>query len=169
LNVLNMYPWIIVNVDETLMSGHDGGGFCKSNDNGNSWQWENDGLTTVFDKDINAICASDTYIYIGTYSRKVFRRPKSEITVFLPDIEKRDLTMVYPNPISNDSRFNINGTKNIDLNLQIFNCKGQCIKEISNFNPKTFVLRRSEYTKGIYFYLISTSNLTKITGSFIVL
>jgi len=152
LNVLNTYPWIIINVDETLMSGHDGGGFCKSNDYGNSWLFENEGLITVYDKDIKTICASDTLIFIGTWSRKVFRRPKSEINVFLTDFEKKNHTMIYPNPISNDSRFNLNGIKNIDLKLQIFNCYGTCIKNCSSFNPKTFILRRNEYVKGIYFY-----------------
>lgn len=169
LNIPNYWVWTVNNTEGTLMTGHDGAGFCKSNDYGNNWEVLNEGISYFLDRDIRTISPFDGYIYIGTGTHKIYRRLFTDITVSVQENESKKDAILYPNPVTNESRIVFKDSPPILFTIQIFNAQGILFKQLTELIPESFVLKNSEYGKGLYFYRITTSNNYFYSGKFLVL
>lgn len=171
LNIPNYWVWIVSNTNGTLLTGHDGTGFCKSNDYGGNWTILNEGLSNFLDMQIRTICSFNGYIYIGTGSgsHKIYRRQFTEITVSTQNNELKQTAILYPNPVTNESRFVFNDSQSTLFTIQIFNGQGTLLKELTELTSESFVLKNCEYAKGLYFYRITTSNRYLFSGKFLIL
>ena len=168
LNNPNNYQWTIFTSGWTLLAGHEGVGVSRSDDLGNSWNFENDGLITLDDKDIRTFCILDSYIYTGGWSHKIFRRPVSEIVSSISENNSRIKIVVYPNPISDQSKIIIPHSFAKKYTLEIYNNEGICIKTLSGLEVNQFELQKSEFGNGIYFFRITGSEKGSFCGKFIV-
>ncbi len=168
LNNPNNYEWIIWSPGYTLLCGHNGVGVSRSDDLGNTWIYQNEGLGPPYDIDICTFCLMGSYIYAGGWNRKIFRCPVSEITTSIRENEIKTGTRVYPNPISEYSTIVVPVSKNEKYRFEVFNDGGICIKNLSGLNPVQLTLRKSDYQKGIYFFRITGSGQDLFNGKFIV-
>jgi len=165
------YIWSTYSFGNTLLTGHDGvAGIYKTDDLGNTWQAMNEGLNySLWDKNIRTIYNFGPYIYIGTWSNKIFRRPCDQLITGVQNINKKNNLEIYPNPITEHSKFLIDLPSEFKYDLEIFNSLGKCLLKIRDFNPGQFELCKFDYSSGIYFYRISKSNQVVFTGKFIVI
>lgn len=118
-----------------IFIGTDDAGVYHSPDEGISWQNINTGL---FDSTVWDMCLDrDGYLYaatnLGVY--KSFDQFSDIDTESTPLISS-DFTLYqnYPNPFNNTTNISFKLNKNSEVNLEIYNCRGQKIKTIiSNF------------------------------------
>lgn len=169
LNCPNNSVWKVKNINNTIFCGHSGFGISKSNDFGNSWEIINEGLITIFDKDIRTFCKLGEYIYTGSWSKKVYKRPVSEVITSTPEhISKTDL-LIYPNPITSKTIIDISYNEAECYIIEIYNETGQCVKKEYCSNKNQIIIRKNDFESGIHFIRIFQPNRKSLYGKFIVL
>jgi hypothetical protein len=75
---------------------------------------------------------------------------------------------VFPNPFSQSTVFNINGTASRTYKLSIINSLGETIQSHEIKNQNTFTLNRSGIPSGLYFYVMSDEEGKSSTGKLVV-
>lgn len=176
LNCPNTYSWLMISSNNSLLTGHDGAGVCRSDDLGITWNYKNEGLDAYWYKDIRTFCTFGSYIYAGgylgvypgAYLGKILRRPISELITGMPTEKTRISTLVYPNPISNQSRIIVPTWHCDKYSLEIFNELGHCVKKLNGFDVNKLELRSKEFIPGLYFLRITTIGNESFLGKFIV-
>jgi hypothetical protein len=165
----NNYAYDIINVDNSLFCGHGGVGVTESDDMGETWVYRNEGLAPPFDVMINALYRSGPYIYIGTHSTKIFRRPVAELITEIPEQSACIEILVYPNPVSDISRIAIPPSSSGKYKLEIYNELGLMVKHASGLGTEQFEIRKIDFPTGIYFFRVTGLNSASYNGKFIVL
>jgi hypothetical protein len=118
-----------------IFIGTERAGVYHSNNNGLNWQKINSGLldSTIWD-----LCLDrDGYLYAAT-NLGVYRSLDqfSDIETESKPLISSNFTLYqnYPNPFNNITNISFKLNKNSEVNLEIYNCRGQKIKTIiSNF------------------------------------
>ncbi len=95
LSAPNNFIWIVINFNDMLLCGHDGTGVSKSFDSSNSWFIINEGFETTSDMTINSLYVYGSYLYAGTSSHKIFRRPVNELLTGIRDQKDPVTASVY--------------------------------------------------------------------------
>jgi len=169
LNCPNNYVWKVKNIENTIFCGHNGVGISKSSDLGNSWEIINEGLITNFDKDIRTFCKLGEYIYTGSWSRKVFRRPVSEVITHTSEQKTETDLIIYPNPITDKSIIDIPYNEGEYFIIEIYNETGYCEKKEYCSFRKQMIIRKNDFKSGIHFIRVLYPNKKTLIGKFIVL
>jgi hypothetical protein len=164
----NNYIWRIVNINNTLFCGHDGTGITESKDYGNTWSIENDGLEGFNDRDIRSLCKSEDFIYTGSWSYKIFKRPIDELATEVPKNSIKNQAIVSPNPISDNSKIIISQNLSGPFTFEIFNGMGVCIRESCGTDLRQIILSKGDFKKGIYFFRLIFKKQQTVYGKFIV-
>jgi hypothetical protein len=168
LNCPNNYAWDIINVDNSLFCGHGGGGVTESDDMGETWVFRNEGLAPPFDVMINALYRSGPYLYIGTHSTKIFRRPVAELITKIPEQSACSKVLVYPNPVSDISRIVIPLSSSGKYTLEIYNELGLQVKYATGLGLDQLEIRKPDFQTGMYFFRVIGSDSGFYPGKFIV-
>ncbi|MCD4695941.1 MAG: T9SS type A sorting domain-containing protein [Bacteroidales bacterium] len=169
LNCPNNYIWVVKNVDDILLCGHNGAGVTKSGDMGNTWDFINEGLKYNFDKDIRTFCRLGEFIYTGAWTGNVFRKPISELITNVPKHQDYNCLIIYPNPVTNISRIDIPFPKKEAFMIEIYNENGVCTKKEFRSQTDQVIIRNSDFRPGIYFIRLFQTDKKSIYGKFIVL
>jgi hypothetical protein len=151
----------------TLLCGHSGFGVTKSDDYGITWSLINEGLQTIDDKDIQTFCRFGSYIYIGTWSNKVFRRPIEEIGTKINELHNRINAVVFPNPISSRSIIAFPNSPGEKYSLEVFNEAGFSIYQNHAVEFNQLILSQSEFRHGLYFFRITGTKQGIYFGKFL--
>jgi photosystem II stability/assembly factor-like uncharacterized protein len=168
LNCPNDYGHTIINVDNILFCNVGGSGVTESEDMGETWVFINEGLITPMDNIIHSLSRFGPYLYAGTHSDKIFRRPIDELITGIPNQNDPVLAFVYPNPVSDHSKIAIPISMRDNFTIEIYNEVGQLVKRLTGLNCDQFELNRKEFCSGIYFLKLIGSNNTFSAGKFIV-
>jgi hypothetical protein len=158
----------LLSVNNDLICGTSGFGIIKSEDNGNSWSYINEGFDMPQDGSFDALCKFGPYIYAGSLSGKIFRRPISELATSTPELFNKITCVVSPNPISNVSRIILANSARDKYSLEIFNIVGQCVLKSFGLDDNELVLRKSDFHPGHYIFRVSGGKQAAIFGKFIV-
>ena len=74
---------------------------------------------------------------------------------------------IYPNPVLDQTTFELKGVEFRDYHLRIFNATGQQMYE-ERFDHSTFQFNRRSLTTGLYFYEITGDGLLITSGKMIL-
>lgn len=164
----------------TIMVGTEFG-VLLTEDGGTNWEKlaGDFGDVAVFDmvqnwRQFDEGCYRPGEIYIGTHGRGIWStdyylsapgaQDNLAIEKFIPNIN------VYPNPMQDDGNIAFNLEENSDVNVQIFNLRGQLVNEIRKTNmsagTNTIQFGASHLTKGTYIIRLSAGDRVE-TSKFI--
>ncbi len=173
-----------INNDDEIFAGlsDDWGflGIAYSSDHGDTWTFINEGLGGELSEGgaggINDIAISpDGYVYLAT-DGGVYRSVKSttgleNTTTQLPN--EPVLYQNYPNPFNNETIIDFRLDKSCHVQLNIFNSKGELIKNIKNQKMSkghhSVNLNADNLVSGVYFYSLKVNNKTVFTKKMLFL
>ena len=169
INPPNYFIWKTYSLGSTLLTCHDGTGISRTDDYGNSWVIMNEGLDPFpsADCDVLSINQLGDYVYIGSWSRRIFRRSVTQLSTKVPYL-KKDKILFYPNPIVSCSSFILNNDMGKFFNIEIFNTSGQLVEKKSKIKNDQLKICKLDFSEGLYFYIITDSENTIFKGSFII-
>jgi len=174
-NVVSLYVYgnnIIAGIYNSYESN---GGVYLTTNNGLNWIEKNQGFNQI--PTPRTFLIKDNYIYVGTYSHSVWRRPLSEIIGIKPISEivpdRYSLSQNYPNPFNPATKIKFDipalssplgrGAGGMCV-LKVFDILGKEIETLVNekLNPGTYevTFNASQYPSGVYFYRLITDNFT---------
>ncbi|MCI0448278.1 MAG: T9SS type A sorting domain-containing protein [Chlorobi bacterium] len=141
-------------------------GFYVSNDNGVNWFQKNEGLLNV---QVNSICIFNDYVYAGTSSRGIFKRPLNDMLGIQPvsnEIPKEySLSQNYPNPFNPVTNVKFQIPKSGFVELKIYDALGREVTTLVNeqLNPGTYEIdwNASNYPSGVYYYKLVARNFSE--------
>lgn len=110
---------------------------------------------------------------VGIDMEEALIKEDTVIVGFFPDLSlkiinfQKDLSLkVYPNPMTDFSWFELEGTKVQPGTLQIFDMMGRMLKEVS-FSQNKFQLKRDFLSQGNYFFKLSNPQIPVIATGMI--
>lgn len=77
-------------------------------------------------------------------------------------------TKIYPNPSSDNVTISIKNEDNVSFNFILYNNIGQVVMENNSFENNQFYFSIENYSNGIYYYNITSSNNQFTSGKLIV-
>jgi hypothetical protein len=161
----NLYVNVLVINGNSIFAGTSPSGFYVSYNNGISWSQKNEGLGS---NSVRSICILNNYMFAGTYTGGVFKRPLSEL-IWIDPISNEipdqfSLSQNYPNPFnpSTNIRFNIKDLR--FTTLKVFDILGREIAMLVNeqLRPGTYEVEwnASNYPSGVYYYTLTSGDIT---------
>lgn len=145
-------------------------GIIVSNDNGFHWHYMNKGLPTL---EAGGLVVAFGYIYCGTSTGKVYRRPLSELfgeeeTVGIEEKNKEVLKLkAYPNPAQHSATIAF-GRNLKNAEIKIYNMQGQEVLFITEINSKEIKIETSKLPAGVYFYNLFEKSKKLATGKLVI-
>jgi len=145
-----------------LFAGTIGGVFLSTN-NGTSWTEANTGLTNT----PVALVVSGNYLFTGTDSNRVWRRPLSEMVT---DIEDQSnaipsqyvLKQNYPNPFNPSTKIKYSVPQSSNVIIKVFDILGNEIETLVNEEKPVGTYEITWYAanlpSGVYFYTINAGS-----------
>lgn len=140
-------------------------GIGYSDDYGVSWKYLNGGLSSDAGA-INDIAISpDGYVYLAT-DGGVYRSINSTTGIESQDNSVSDCILYqnYPNPFNNETIINFNLFKACHVQLNIFNIKGELLKNIKNQKmgrgQHSVNFSSDNLGSGVYYYSLKVDNKT---------
>ena len=162
------------NIGDTVFMSVYGAGVFVSTDFGRNWKEINEGLRSL---DVESLTIHNGYLFVGTESNSVWRRPLSEIITDVKKIENSlpvnySLEQNYPNPFNPTTTINYSipavtvGDENFrPVQLKVYDVLGREVatlvnkKQYPGFYKVTF--DASNLSSGIYFYKLQTGNFVE--------
>jgi hypothetical protein len=135
---------------------------------GETWVYRNEGLAPGMDRLIHSLFRHGPYLYAGTHPDNIFRRPVADLITGIPDQKEKIKALVYPNPLTDQSKIIIPSSFGDKYTVEIYNEVGQLVKKISGLDCDQFELNRNDFCRGIYFLRLIGSKNTVSAGKFIV-
>ncbi len=161
----NLYVNVLVINGNSIFAGTSPSGFYVSYNNGISWSQKNEGLGS---NSVRSICILNNYMFAGTYTGGVFKRPLSELIGIQPissEVPSQfSLSQNYPNPFNPSTiiRFNIKDSRL--TTLKMFDILGRKITTLVNekLSPGTYEVEwnASNYSSGVYYYKLVSGDYT---------
>jgi hypothetical protein len=159
--------------EQNIFAGTNNNGFYVSTNNGNNWIQKNEGMGN---QTINALTVINNYIFAGTETAGLWKRPLSEIvgisTIGTEIPSSFSLHQNYPNPFNpvTKIRFEIplskGGQRGLYSTLKIFDILGREVVTLVNesLKPGTYEVTfdGSNLSNGVYFYKLQTGNILSI-------
>ncbi len=150
-----------------IYAGTNGNGVYVSNDNGTSWIQRNEGLGNG--AIVNDLCILNNYIFAGTIQYSVWRRTLGELTGIetisneVPN--KFVLSQNYPNPFNPSTKIRFTLPKSSFAKLVVYDALGRELETLVNEQLKAGTYEAnwmaSNFSSGIYFYTLTTSEFTQ--------
>jgi len=157
-----------------LIAGTKSGGVYFSTDEGDSWVQKNDGLPALYT--IQAVFMKDNFVFIGTDSASIWRRPFTDFTGVtggnntLPNAYK--LYQNYPNPFNPTTNIKYQISNNSFVSLNIYDALGRNIETLVNDKQShgTYEVSwdASKYPSGIYFYKLTAGEFSEVRKMILV-
>jgi hypothetical protein len=150
----------------TLFAGVSVTGFNVSFDNGNNWIQKNEGLGNL---STWSLFVSNGYLYAGTSTNGVYRRPLSELVGIHPisteTPSKYSLSQNYPNPFNPITNVKFSMLNARDVKLVVYDVMGREVQTLVNekLSAGTYEVKfdGSMLNSGIYFYKMMTDGFTE--------
>ena len=145
-----------------LFAGTIGGVFLSTN-NGTSWTEANTGLTNT----PVALVVSGNYLFAGTDSNRVWRRPLSEMVTDIEDQSSEVpsqfiLEQNYPNPFNPSTTISFSLPSSEFVTLKVFDVLGNEIETLVNEEKPVgsyeITWNAEDLPSGIYFYKIQSGS-----------
>ena len=144
-----------------------GANVFSSKDGGANWVLKNEGLPM----DVFGIEVMDNYLYAGTNTYGVYKRPLSELVTSINDKEViplgYKLEQNYPNPFNPTTTIRYSIPKAGLVALKVYDLQGKEVatlvnefKQPGNYNSP-FSLQNSRLASGIYFYKITSGKYSE--------
>ncbi len=142
-------------------------GVYRSTNYGTTWTAINDGFAPK--TSIYKITFDDQYLYAGTVTRSVWRRPLSEITD-VKEISQEipssySLSQNYPNPFNPTTNFELRIANFGFVSVKIFDVLGNEITTLVNesLQPGTYNVswNASNQPSGVYYYRLSSGSFSQ--------
>jgi photosystem II stability/assembly factor-like uncharacterized protein len=151
--------------NNTVFAGtqESAGGIFRSTNNGSNWTLINQGLVSTA---VQAVCANNSNLFIGTFLNAVWRRPLNEVlgvTLVSNEIPERfSLEQNYPNPFNPATRINFSVPFGKNVTIKIYDVLGRLIKilvnEFKNSGYYSVDFDGSDLPSGIYIYKIEAGD-----------
>lgn len=142
-------------------AGASGGVWC-SKDNGSSWATINEGLTDSTDW---ALAENDSFVFVGTISTGIWRRPLSELIPPQNSVNENVTSIIpsiaaYPNPSSGRTTIQYSVSGSSSVKISIMNLLGEEVAEIFdgelNAGVHSFIWNSGNYPAGTYFCVVQS-------------
>jgi hypothetical protein len=152
-----------------IFAGTNPNGVYISNDNGNSWTQKNEGMGNLY---IRSFCILNNYLFAGSQTAGVYRRPLGEITanqIITNEVPLQfSLSQNYPNPFNpvTKIKFDIPMDSRLRGNdkvvLKVYDVLGKEVATLVNeqLKPGTYEVEfdGTNYQSGVYFYQLVVSS-----------
>ena len=145
---------------KNIFAGTNGAGIFLTSDNGINWVDISEGL---YNKSIYSLSISDKFLFAGTRSGSVWRRPLSEI-IDNVNISSKDIPPIfalqqnYPNPFNPSTQISFSVPKATDVTLKIYNVLGREVALLVNERKQAgeykVTWNAEGVPSGVYFYRI---------------
>ncbi|MEI6820761.1 MAG: T9SS type A sorting domain-containing protein [Bacteroidota bacterium] len=151
----------IISSGNSIFAGSSGSlepsvfGVYLSTNNGSSWNAVNTGL---LDTNVWTLAVDNNYIYAGTYSHGVWRRPLSEFPSGIKENNLNNNVSIYPNPTKDNLTIETNS--NTQQRIEIINLIGQTI--YTNIINKKATINTSAFANGLYILKLSSDKETVV-------
>jgi ligand-binding sensor domain-containing protein len=134
-----------------IFAGTGGGVFVSSN-NGNNWTAVNTGLTDT--TGISSLAVAGNYLFAGTDSTGVWKRPLSEMTGINEINSEKTNVSVYPNPFTDQINVKTDAGKNVDIAL--YDITGRMIDQykVSGY----LAIKTDNLPHGVYFVKVASKD-----------
>lgn len=144
-----------------------GANVYSSKDGGANWVLKNEGLPL----DVYGIEVLDNYLYAGTNTYGVYKRPLSELVTSIENSleipNEIRLEQNYPNPFNPSTTIRYSISEPGHVSLKIYDLLGKEVatlvnefKQPGNYDSQ-FSLQNSRLTSGIYFYKITSGKYSE--------
>ena len=172
------YTWnILIDKDDDIFLGmSDDWGFlgvCTSSDHGETWEFVNEGLGGP---DLSGgaggirdmAISEDGFIYLAT-DGGVYRSVKTTTSIDNEQlvIKNYSLEQNYPNPFNSVTNISFRIPATSEVNLTVFNNKGEFIRDICNERlikgTHKYSFEADDLKSGVYFYKLKVDNKTVST------
>lgn len=152
--------------NNNILAG-DNNNFYISLNNGLTWNTKNDGLPIV--AGIQTISINNGFVFIGTFSNGVYRRPLNEIIgiqlVSSAVPEDFRLEQNFPNPFNPTTNINFRIPLAGLTSIRIFNMLGRLIQTLfeEQLSPGSYKTEwnASQISSGIYIYRLESSSFSQ--------
>jgi hypothetical protein len=152
---------------KNVFAGTDGGGVYLSTNNGTRWTAINEGLTS---SSIQALAINETYIFAGTHGASVWKRPLSDFTDVMEDVNNLPvefkLSQNYPNPFNPGTVISYSIPSSSNIKLIVYNTMGQTIRILENGFKSAGIysinFNASNLPSGIYFYRLEAEHFSQV-------
>jgi hypothetical protein len=174
--------WInsFLTLGSNIFAGSVGNGVWRSTNYGNTWTQINDGLGSGA-YNVLSLGADDQYLFAGTVSSSIWRRPLSQIVtdvneeiIILP--QQFSLEQNYPNPFNPSTRIQYQVSSVSHINLKVYDVLGNEVATLVNeekpagsyeveFSAKGGAAsggNASHLSSGIYFYKLQAGSFSEI-------
>jgi photosystem II stability/assembly factor-like uncharacterized protein len=151
-----------------IFAGISSVGVFYSTNYGQNWNAvNNNGYTGYFD--ISNLKSNSQYLFAGTYSKGVWRRPLSEIigiqNISTETPSKYSLSQNYPNPFNPTTNIKFSIVNSGDVKLVVYDIQGREVQTLVNesLKPGTYeaAFDGSALNSGVYFYKLITGTFTE--------
>ena len=140
-------------------------GFYLSTNNGLKWIQRNDGMGNAT---INSLAISRDYIYAATENVGLWRRPLSELGGASSPVHSGyslfDLQQNYPNPFNPGTKITFSISAEARIKLTVYDASGKEVEKLFDkvFQPGHYSIpwNASKYPSGVYFYKLSSDNIS---------
>jgi photosystem II stability/assembly factor-like uncharacterized protein len=150
---------------DNMFAGTDSGIYFSTN-RGTNWYSSNDGFPAGVV--INILSADYKYLYAGTYSNGIYRRPLSDFGINAVDEKSAALpaqlalSQNYPNPFNGMTNVEYKIPNEEPVTLTVYNSLGEEIATLAageqSAGAHTVTFNGDEWQNGIYFYRLTAGN-----------
>ncbi len=158
---------------QNIFAGTYNDGFYISNNNGTDWIRKNEGIGI---QRINTLTVINNYIFAGTESAGIWKRPLSEIVNVMPinsEIpSKFSLSQNYPNPFNPSTTIRYNLPRSGSVKLAVFDVMGREVETLVNERQAAgsyeATFDGSGFASGVYFYRLTAEGYRETRKMFLV-
>jgi len=163
--------WInsFLTLGSNIFAGSVGNGVWRSTNYGNTWTQINDGLGSGA-YNVLSLGADDQYLFAGTVSSSIWRRPLSQVVTNTEDetnLQPKEFSLEqnYPNPFNPSTRiqYQVSGVSHI--NLKVYDVLGNEVATLVNEEKQAgsyeVDFNASQLTSGVYFYTINAGSFVE--------
>lgn len=163
--------WIssFLTLGSNIFAGSVGNGIWRSTNYGNTWTQINDGLGSGA-YNVLSIGADDQYLFGGTVSSSIWRRPLSQIVTDVNEEiniipEQYSLEQNYPNPFNPSTNIGFRISDFGFVSLKVYDVLGKevaiLVNEEKDRGVYTINFDASGLSSGIYFYKLQAGNFVE--------
>jgi len=166
----------LISVTNGLLAGTDSG-FYMSTNSGLNWIAKNEGLPA--NKQITSLTSINGFIFSGTYSNSVYRRPISEIIVGIEAISGNQsgefsLAQNFPNPFNPLTKLKFSLATEDNISILIYDINGRLVSTLIdnrklNAGEHSVIWNAAEFSSGIYFCRLSCAKSGTLTSKLVLM
>ncbi len=165
-NSLDTNTYSLESSGQNIFAGTYNDGFYVSNNNGTDWIRKNEGIGI---QRINTLTIINNYIFAGTESAGIWKRPLSEIVNVMPINSEvpasYSLSQNYPNPFNPVTRIRYDLPRAGVVRLAVYDVMGREIDMLVNERQAAgsyeAIWDGTRFASGVYFYRLTAGNFSE--------